>query len=142
MAQRIDRFPRVVASDTTGECTCIDTDERACGESGAGYFCLDPDAPQDCGLTGSPAPTVSSSGSSGSSSSDTSGTLSSDTSTTYPGCGGYLPHMGDAFCDEDLNNAACGFDGGECAVGTERLGASISLRADVAPLGPVLSIIP
>ncbi|CAN0453229.1 unnamed protein product, partial [Hapterophycus canaliculatus] len=34
------------------------------------------------------------------------------TSTTYPGCGGYLPHMGDGFCDEDLNNAACGFDGG------------------------------
>ncbi|CAN0196406.1 unnamed protein product, partial [Hapterophycus canaliculatus] len=102
------------------ECTCIDTDEQACGEGGAGYFCLDPDAPQGCGLTESPAPSVLSSAASD--------TPSSDTSTTYPGCGGYLPHMGDGFCDEDLNNAACGFDGGDCCVCT--CGAGVSTETD------------
>lgn len=91
--------------EPTGECTCVHTDGQACGTGGAGYFCLDPDAPQDCGPTESPTPSPSTL--------EISSAPSSETSTTYPGCGGYLPHMGDGFCDEDLNTAACDFDGGK-----------------------------
>ncbi|CAN0333889.1 unnamed protein product, partial [Scytosiphon promiscuus] len=35
----------------------------------------------------------------------------------YPGyenCTGWLPEMGDGRCDDENNNAECGFDGGDC----------------------------
>lgn len=72
------------------KCTCVDTDESVCGENGAGFFCVDPNASENCGPTPSP------------------------TEAEYPVCAGYLPHVGDGYCDEDNNNAGCGYDGGDC----------------------------
>lgn len=37
----------------------------------------------------------------------------SDGSSEYLGCLGYTNHIKDGYCDTDLNNAECGWDGGE-----------------------------
>lgn len=38
---------------------------------------------------------------------------SSDVAADHPDCPGYISHIKDGYCDTDLNNAECGFDGGE-----------------------------
>ncbi|CAN0369112.1 unnamed protein product [Pylaiella littoralis] len=77
-------------------CTCGSEDEEeelpyACGQVGDGFDCQDPDVPPDCGVTPSPA-----------------------ASFGYPDCTGYLHNFQDSYCNDDLNNAACGYDGGDC----------------------------
>lgn len=91
-------------------CTCVDTTVFACG--GGGYLCEDPSVPDACveeseaytpPSPGGPAPSVP-------------GT-SSLSPVEAPGCfeaGGFIPFVGDAFCDLGNNNEACGFDGGDC----------------------------
>ncbi|CAM9372591.1 unnamed protein product, partial [Ectocarpus sp. 12 AP-2014] len=32
----------------------------------------------------------------------------------YPDCGGIFCFVGDSWCDEQNNNAECGYDGGDC----------------------------
>lgn len=78
------------------ECSCQDNDDYDCGK--AGFFCLDPDAPVGCAPTTSPT--------------------SSPSFLPYPGCTGYVPHIQDGYCDPSLNNAACGWDGGDCCACT------------------------
>lgn len=76
-------------------CTCgSDSDEELahpCGQLGDGYDCLDPDVPDDCGVTPSPAAAIG-----------------------YPDCEEYLYEWQDGVCDDNLNTATCGYDGGEC----------------------------
>eukprot|EP00752_Nemacystus_decipiens_P002540 g2381.t1 len=62
-----------------------------CGQEGGGYDCQDPDVPDDCGVTPSPAAAFG-----------------------YPDCDGYMYDFQNSNCDDDLNNAACGWDGGDC----------------------------
>ncbi|CAM9616068.1 unnamed protein product [Ectocarpus sp. 8 AP-2014] len=101
------------------ECTCVDTGDQVCGEGGGGYFCVDPDAPQDCASAPSPTSSTPSSPTSSDAIVVTAGPTSLDASDDpYPGCGGYIPHIGDGYCDEDNNTAACGFDGGDCCACT------------------------
>lgn len=38
----------------------------------------------------------------------------------YPNCSGNHEYINDSFCDSDLNNVACGFDGGDCCWCTNR----------------------
>eukprot|EP00903_Cladosiphon_okamuranus_P014141 g13142.t1 len=59
-----------------------------CGQRGGGFDCQDPDVPADCGVTPSPA-----------------------ASFGYPDCDGYMYGFQNSHCDDDLNNAACGWDG-------------------------------
>lgn len=84
------------------QCTCVDGPDNACGEVGDGYVCLDPDVPQNCGPTASPTPTS---------------TVSLST-LIYSSCAGYTPFIADGYCDEINNNAACGYDGGDCCACT------------------------
>ncbi|CAM9475240.1 unnamed protein product [Ectocarpus sp. 12 AP-2014] len=76
-------------------CTCgSDSDEELahpCGQLGDGYDCQDPDVPDDCGVTPSPAAAIG-----------------------YPDCEEYLYEWQDGVCDDNLNTAACGYDGGDC----------------------------
>lgn len=84
------------------ECTCVDSGDNTCGEGGTGFFCSDPEAAQNCGPT--PSPTAS--------------PTAGPTASLYPDCAGYLPHVGDGYCDELTNNADCEFDGGDCCACT------------------------
>ena len=76
-------------------CTCgqfvesVDELLQSCGRAGDGYDCQDPDVPADCGATPSPA-----------------------ASFGYPDCDGYLYNFQNSYCNDDLNNAECGWDGG------------------------------
>lgn len=71
-------------------CTCVDSLSKTCGASFE-YDCVDPDVPEDCGVTPSPA-----------------------TALGFPECKGYMYSIQDGHCDDDLNNAECGYDGGDC----------------------------
>lgn len=73
------------------ECTCVDGPSQSCGELGVGYDCIDPDVPEGCGITPSPA-----------------------ASFGYPDCTGYIYNLQNGYCNDDLNNAECGYDGGDC----------------------------
>ncbi|CAN0262573.1 unnamed protein product, partial [Scytosiphon promiscuus] len=46
------------------------------------------------------------------------GSVSSSITSDYPACLGYTQHIRDGYCDADLNNADCDFDGGDCCVCT------------------------
>lgn len=41
------------------------------------------------------------------------GNTTSSSNSEYPSCLGYTQHIQDGYCDADLNNAGCGYDGGE-----------------------------
>ncbi|CAN0138926.1 unnamed protein product, partial [Ectocarpus fasciculatus] len=77
------------------ECTCVDTGDQVCGEGGGGYFCVDPNAPEDCASAPSPTPTTPSSPTSSDAIDVTAGPTSFDAADPYPGCGGYVPHIGE-----------------------------------------------
>eukprot|EP00903_Cladosiphon_okamuranus_P021664 g19917.t2 len=78
-------------------CTCgqgLESSEELphpCGLIGDGYDCQDPDVPADCEATPSPA-----------------------ASFGYPDCDGYMYNFQNSYCNDDLNNAECGWDGGDC----------------------------
>ncbi|CAM9616942.1 unnamed protein product, partial [Laminaria digitata] len=80
------------------ECTCF-AGGVLCDKTESEFACEDPDAPTDCDATANPAP------------SPTSEFAESE-------CAGYVPHIQDGYCDVDNNNAACGFDGGDCCACT------------------------
>lgn len=77
------------------ECTCF-VEGVACNTTEAEFSCEDPEAPTDCVLTNSPT----------------------STATSSLECAGYVPHIQDGYCDLANNNAACGFDGGDCCACT------------------------
>lgn len=85
------------------ECTCVSTGDNNCGDVGSGFFCLDPEADQNCGETASPTMGP---------------TTNPATSSAQTDCEGYPPYMEDGYCDEENNNAGCGFDGGDCCACT------------------------
>lgn len=72
-------------------CTCADGPSHTCGQLGDGYDCKDPDVPSDCGTTPSPVAIPG-----------------------HPDCSGYAYSYQDGYCDDSLNNADCGYDGGDC----------------------------
>ena len=80
------------------ECTCFVGDVH-CDKAEAEYSCEDPEAPSECFLTASP-------------------TANPTSAPEESACAGYVPHIQDGFCDEANNNAACGFDGGDCCACT------------------------
>ncbi|CAM9701777.1 unnamed protein product, partial [Ectocarpus sp. 13 AM-2016] len=47
-------------------------------------------------------------------SSEFSSDLYFDLTAEYPDCGGTVCFIGDGYCDEETNNAECGYDGGDC----------------------------
>lgn len=65
-------------------CTCLEDLTHECGQIGDGFDCKDPDAPTDCNEA-----------------------LLSD-------CTGYLYDYQDGYCDDELNNEECAWDGGDC----------------------------
>lgn len=86
-------FAHVSSPGDCCACTCGASGEElahSCREQGGGFDCQDPDVPADCGVTPSPAAAFG-----------------------YPDCPGFMGYWQDSYCDDDLNNAACGYDGGE-----------------------------
>ena len=89
-----------------------------CGLMGDGYDCQDPDVPPDCGATPSPAAFYG-----------------------YPDCNATMFNFQNSDCNDDLNNAECGWDGGmdgTTAVSSLRCHPMSTLEA---PLLAVLSLL-
>lgn len=80
-------------------CTCFVGGVLCSETEGADveFSCEDPDAPSECGTTT---------------------TSSSPDASSYSDCEGYPPNIRDGYCDEANNNAACGYDGGDCCACT------------------------
>ncbi|CAM9139733.1 unnamed protein product, partial [Ectocarpus sp. 12 AP-2014] len=72
------------------ECTCVsrrDDEEWACSSDGSGFACIDPTAP--C-------------------------VDDDDITIDMVEICGYVRGLGDGWCNEENNNEACGYDGGDC----------------------------